>query len=172
MSEAKQLWGRPLQQWLIGGGILLALIVGWALFSSEEAQYQEKDKVLARCQDNYLRGWIKRVRATGYEVKFDKDTQPILCTPYLWKPMFLEPYQPVTEVEVGGTSYKIGDKVAFDIKVEKKRYKLIAEIVDLTADGKVRLKVVDGDPLARGYYDQHIGSNYIALDRFKLTKVH
>lgn len=160
------------EKWLILLGAALLLVTGLLVYLGlrSEPAYEVGSRVMAKCQQTYLLGQVKKIRSSGYEIKFGSDTQPILCTPYLWKSRYLEHYEPVTEFRHGGVDYKVGDKVAMEIKWDKRLFLLQAEITDITSTGRLRLRPVDGEPLAIGFFQQHVGRNYIDFSRYPLRK--
>ncbi len=157
-------------RWLAAGAVLFLAVGAWLLLSKDRTEYVVGQQVLAHCRDTYLLGRIKRVRNSGYEVKFGSDTRPITCTPYLWKADYLSAYQPSDEYPYKDLRLHRGDRITLAVKVEKRPLPLKVEILDLTADGFVRLRPVDGDPLARGFFDKHVGSNFIRIDRYPLYR--
>ena len=157
-------------RWLAAGAVLFLAVGAWLLLSKDKKEYVVGQQVLAHCRDTYLLGWIKRVRNSGYEVKFGSDTRPITCTPYLWKADYLSAYQPSDEYLYQDLRLHRGDRITLAVKVEKRPLPLKVEILDLTADGFVRLRPVDGGPLARGFFDKHVGSKFIRIERYPLYR--
>ena len=160
------------EKWLIILGAALLLVTGLLVYLglSSDPAYEVGSRVMAKCQQTYMLGRVKKIRSSGYEIKFGSETQPILCTPYLWKSRYLEPYEPVAEFQHGGVNYKVGDKVAMEIKWDKRLFRLQAEITDITSGGRLRLRPIDGEPLAIGFFQQHVGRNYIDFSRYPLRK--
>ncbi len=160
------------EKWMIPLGVGLLMVMGLVVYLGfkSDPTYPVGSLVIAQCKQTYMLGKVKRVRASGYEIKFGPETQPILCTPYLWKSRYLEPYEPVTEIRHGGVLYKVGDRVAMEVKVDKRRLHLLAEISDITANGRLKLRPIDGEPLAIGFFQQNVGRNYIDFSRYPLRK--
>lgn len=144
--------------------------------------------VLAECHGFFTKGKIKRMHKESYVINFDKDSRPVMCTPFAWDAMFLVPYQPVNEYtgklvtksmffSVSNEEvFKIGDqlKITFEAKKSRssmlsKQFSVTTTIQEINANGAALLKVTDGEQAAKQAFELWVGTNYVLLD---FTKDH
>lgn len=150
------------------------LLASHSAFSAYK--FEPGDQVLTNCNDIYTKGKIKAKVDDGYTVEFPKSSGPIKCPPFRWHSEFVQAYQSVPEFKLkffGGLKrdivFRIGEKVTlrFDadkrIVQNKKTVDIDAEIMDISSNGAIAVKLLSQDSDAAVTFWQWVGTNYIDI---------
>ena len=138
--------------------------------------------VLAKCHSFYSKGEIKRLHKEKYVIDFDKNSRPVLCTPFAWDSEFLVPYKPVPEYSgqlntdegvFGGSkeqAFKRGDKLKIEFEATPRgamfssNYSVTVTIKEINSNGAAQMDIIAGESEAKQLFERWVGTNYVMLD--------
>jgi len=134
------------------------------------------DEVLTNCHEIYTKGRIKALVDDGYTVEFPKSSGPIKCPPFRWHAEFVQGFQSVPEYRLkffGGLKrdivFRKGQTVLLRFDPDKRitqnqsTVDIEAEIIDISNNGAIAVKLLSKDPVAGATFWQWVGNNYIDL---------
>lgn len=160
--------------------ICLLAMVSQQLFNTAFAtgnyQFEPGDTVLTNCRQIFTKGTVIAKVDDGYTVHFPKKSGPINCPPFRWHAEFVHPFQSVSEYRLqffGGLKqelvFKVGENVTFQFEADKRIIRDIdtvdieAQIVDISDNGAIAVKLLSSDPMSAAMFWKMIGSNYVDL---------
>ena len=139
-------------------------------------KFEPGDEVLTNCHEIYTKGKIKAKVDDGYTVDFPKSSGPIKCPPFRWHSEFVSSFQSVPEYRLkffAGLKrdmvFRKGETVTLRFDPDKRLTKrqspidIEAEIIDISSNGAIAVKLLSNDPEASATFWQWVGSNYIDL---------
>ena len=159
----------------LGYGLLLSCLQV-STHAAGKYNLEPGDTVLTNCRDIYTKGEIKAKVDDGYTVHFPKNSGPIQCPPFRWHAEFVIPFQSVPQYRLqflGGFKkdiiFRTGETVTFSFEPDKRLIKdkssvnIDAQIVDISSNGAIQVKLLSQNPDAVATFWQQVCSNYVDL---------
>ncbi len=145
--------------------------------AGNKIQFEPGDTVLTNCHQIFTKGTVKAKVDNGYTIHYPKKSGPINCPPFRWHADYVLPFESIQEYKLqffGGLKnalvFRVGETVTlrFDadkrIVPDKNQVDIQTEIIDISSNGAIAVKLLSTDPGESAMFWKWVGSNYIDLN--------